>query len=64
MKIPSLLSGIGLSLNLLAELVNFAMHFTSIFRYSATYFPGQVVWFFAQICMIIFFFSFYARAKE
>ncbi len=64
MKIAALLAGIGLSLNVLVDLVNLALNLTRMGSYLPRYLGGQATWLFAQACMIAFFFSFYARVKE
>jgi hypothetical protein len=65
MKIAALLAGIALSLNVGVGLINFAMYLSRVgVSLVPGYLAGQGMWFFAQACMIAFFFTFYARVKE
>jgi hypothetical protein len=65
MKIAALLAGIALALNVGVGIINFGMYVSRVgVALVPGYLAGQGTWFFAQACMMAFFFSFYARAKD
>jgi hypothetical protein len=64
MKIAALLAGIALTLNALIALYNLSTYFTRGTHLAPSYLAGQAAWFFAQGCMIVFFFAFHGRVKE
>jgi hypothetical protein len=65
MKTAALLAGIALALNVGVGIINFAMYVSRVgVALVPGYLAGQGMWFFAQACMIAFFFTFYSRAKE
>ena len=65
MKIAALLAGIALTLNIGVGIINLALNISRMgVRLVPGYLAGQGMWFFAQACMIAFFFTFYSRTKE
>lgn len=65
MKIAALLAGIALALNVGVGIINLAMYVSRMgMRLTPGYLAGQGMWFFAEACMIAFFFTFYSRAKD
>jgi hypothetical protein len=65
MKIAALLAGVALALNIVVGLVNVALYVSRVgVHLLPGYLAGQGMWFFAQTCMLAFFFTFFARAKD